>query len=65
MKFLSSLHAFHFRKNIIFLEGSQVPTYAVFLRVALNMEVKMNMKMKMIKMSVEYWCNEAERENFT
>jgi hypothetical protein len=64
MKFLSSLHASHFRNNITFLEGSQFPPYAVFLRVALKMEVKMNIKMKMIKMSVEYWCNDAERENF-
>jgi hypothetical protein len=45
-------------------EGFQVPPFAVFLRVASKMEVKMNTKMKMIKMSVEYWCNDAERENF-
>jgi hypothetical protein len=66
MKFLSYLHASHFRKIItFFLKGSQVPPSAVFLRVALKMKVKMNMKMKMIKMSVEYWCNDAQRENFT
>jgi len=42
----------------------KVPPFAVFLRVAWKMTVKMNMKMKMIKMNVEYWCNDAERENF-
>jgi len=46
----------------LFLEGSQVPPFAVFLRVVFKMKVKMNMKMKTIKMRVEYWCIDTERK---
>lgn len=28
------------------------------------MEIKMNMKMKMMKVNMEYWFNDAERESF-
>jgi hypothetical protein len=59
MKFLSSLHASHFRKSITFVGRFPGFAFAVLLQVALKMKVKM----KMIKMSVECWCNDAETEN--